>query len=108
MQDLIEAIRTATAEGATTEQKEVGAQACRTILTALGAEAGKPIVLPGTPSPNPLTGIDQTQALDLLIARLRAALPADAEGAKPVRSRDPSGLRIALVRPPTGVPRRKR
>ena len=106
MQELIEAIRTATAEGATADQKAAGAQACRTILTALEAEAGKPLALPGAPAPSPLAGIEPSQALDLLIARLRAALPPDNQDATPRRSEN-SGLRIALVRPSPGTPRRK-
>jgi hypothetical protein len=70
MSELIEAIRVAIAQGATAEQKAIGAQACRTILTALGAEPGKPLVLPGAPKPHPLSGITVDQALDLAIARL--------------------------------------
>ena len=70
MSELIEAIRAAIAQGATAEQKAIGAQACRTILTALGAEPGKPLVLPGAPKPHPLSGITVDQALDLAIARL--------------------------------------
>jgi hypothetical protein len=108
MQDLLEAIRAATAEGATADQKTAGAQACRTILTALEAEVGKPISLPGTPVPNPVAGIDPSQALDLLIARIRAALPVEEQKTATPRRPEPSGLRIALVRPPPGVPRRKR
>ena len=39
MTELIEAIRAAVADGATPEQKAIGAQACRTILAALDEEA---------------------------------------------------------------------
>ena len=70
MTDMIEAIRAAIADGATSEQKVIGAQACRTILAALGAEPGKPIVVPGAPQQHPLAGITADQALALLIARL--------------------------------------
>jgi len=70
MSELIEAIRAAIAQGATAEQKAIGAQACHTILTALGAEPGKLLVLPGVPKPHPLSGITVDQALDLVIARL--------------------------------------
>jgi hypothetical protein len=77
MSELIEAIRAAIAQGATAEQKAIGAQACRTILTALGAEPGKPLVLPGAPKPHPLSGITIDQALDLAIARL--TMVADAQ-----------------------------
>jgi hypothetical protein len=107
MHDLLEAIRAATAEKATAEEKAAGVQACRTILTALDAEAGKPLALPAAPAPNPLAGIDPAQALDLLIARLRAAMPPD----QPARARSrpgPPGLRIALVTPPPGSTRRRR
>jgi hypothetical protein len=107
MHDLLEAIRAATAEKATAEEKAAGVQACRTILTALEAEAGKPLALPAAPAPNPLAGIDPGQALDLLIARLRAAIPPDQpgrSGSKP----GPPGLRIALVTPPAASMRRRR
>lgn len=46
MTEMIEAIRAAVADGATPEQKELGAQACRTILAALGAERGKTMAAP--------------------------------------------------------------
>src|SRR5262245_20498194 len=72
VEELIASIRTAIAEGATPEQKAAGAQACRTILTALGAEPGKPIALPGAPTPHPLSTLNLDQALDLVIARLAA------------------------------------
>src|SRR5689334_13529107 len=71
MQEMIEAIRAAIAEGATAEQKTKGAHACRAIAVALEAQVGKPITLPGAPTPGPLSGIPAEQALDLLIARLR-------------------------------------
>jgi len=70
MTEMIEAIRAAIADGATPEQKELGAQACRTILAALGAERGKTMAMPGAPQPHPLAGITADQALTLLIARL--------------------------------------
>lgn len=71
MNELVEAIRIAVTDGATAEQKATGAQACRTIIAALGAESGKPIVLPGAPKPHPLSTLSFDQALDLVIARLR-------------------------------------
>ena len=71
MNELIEAIRVAVTDGATADQKATGAQACRTILAALGSEPGKPIVLPGAPKPHPLSALSFDQALDLVIARLR-------------------------------------
>src|SRR5688572_24730700 len=72
MNELIEAIRTAVADGATAEQKAIGTQACRTIMAALDAEPGKPIALPGAPKPHALNGLTFDQALDLVIARLSA------------------------------------
>ncbi len=76
MHELIEAIRIAVADGATAEQKATGAAACRTILAALGAQPGKPIVLPRAPTPHPLSGLSFEQALDLVITRLRAVADA--------------------------------
>lgn len=119
MDEHIEAIRAAVAEGANAEQKAHGAQACRAILAALGAEPGKPITLAGAPAPHPLARLDPGQALDLLIARLSAMLPADDKGkdspalratASPTAER---GLRLAFVNPPPRprprrpIPRRK-
>jgi hypothetical protein len=101
MNDLLEAIRLAVAEGATGEQKAGGAQACRTILIALETEAGKPLNVPGAPPPHPLAGIDPGQALDLLIARLRAAVPTDEKPRTP-------GVRFPLVAAPPGVPWKKK
>lgn len=103
MDDAITAIRTAVADGATAEQKAHGAAACRAILAALGAEPGKPIAMAGAPVPHPLAGIDPGQALDLLIAKLTAALPKDEDKARqatPTAPPDPRGLRIAFVAPP--------
>ena len=114
MQDLLEAIRVALTDGATAEQKATGAQACQTILAALGAQPGKPIVLPGVPKPNPLSGLSVDQALELVIARLRAVADArDKQAAQPTpatqatpataASTAPRGPRIPIVppRPPT-------
>lgn len=107
MNELLETIRAATAEEATAEEKSAGAQACRTILTALETEAGKPLAVHGAVPANPLAGIDLTQALDFLIERLRQNVPADGAATAPARRSVPSGLRIALVRPPAGTTRRR-
>jgi hypothetical protein len=109
MNDLLEAIRTAVAESATADQKAAGARACRTIGAALEAEAGKPLPAPGgLPATSPLAGIDPGQALDLLIARLRAALPSNEGVDSNARPRNPStGPKIPLVGPPPGVPWKK-
>ncbi len=105
MQEQIEAIRAAVADGATGEQKAHGAAACRAILAALGAEPGKPIAMPGAPAPHPLAGIDPGLALDLLIARLTAALPKDDDKpSAPPAAPDARGLRIAFVAPPNRPP----
>ena len=102
MIEMIEAIRTAVADGATPEQKAIGAQACRTILAALSAEPGKAIVLPGAPPQNPLAGLTADQALGLLIARLTAIAEAKEvatanTGAPP---RPQAAPQIAFVNPP--------
>lgn len=109
MNEFIEAIRAAVAEGATAEQKRIGADACRTILTALDAEVGKPIVLADAPKPHPLSQLDPGQALDLLIAKLSAAIPKDdaptaTSSQAVVPARPDRGLRIAFVTPPSRVP----
>lgn len=97
----IDVIRAAVADGATADQKAAGAAACRAILAALGAEPGKPIAMAGAPAPHPLAGLDPGQALDLLIAKLTAALPKD-EGkpANPAAASAPRGLRISFVDAP--------
>ena len=106
MDQLLESIRVAITQDASPEQKSAGAQACRAILAALEAEAGKPMAVGAVPPRSSLSGVDPTQALDLLIARLQAALPAG-DGAKaPAPERN--GLRISLVSPPPGVPWKKR
>jgi hypothetical protein len=69
MNELIEAIRLAVADGATTDQKAAGVLACRTIATALDTEPGKPFTLPGTPIPV-TSRVSIDQVLDLAIARL--------------------------------------
>ena len=101
MREMIDAIRLAVADGATAQQRAAGVLACQSILAALGAEPGKPIAIPGAPAPHPLAGIDPRQALDLLIAKLTAALPKeDAKAAAaPAAAPDPRGLRIAFVAP---------
>jgi hypothetical protein len=106
MHELLETIRAATATEATVEEKSAGADACRTILTALETEAGKPLALPAAPTTNPLAGIDLTKALDFLIERLRESAPAEDSTSSTKRS-SPSGLRLALVRAPALPPRRR-
>ena len=100
MIEMIEAIRAAVADGATPEQKAIGAQACRTILAALGAEPGKPINLPGSPQSHPLAGITTDQALDLLIVRLTSIAEAREATAKAATSsRSQAAPQIPFVSP---------
>ena len=97
MHELIETIRAAVAEDATAEAKQAGAQACRMILAALEGEPNEPV--PPAPA-NPLAALarlDLDRALDLVIARLRAALPEDKRAALGERP----GMRIQLVPVPT-------
>lgn len=99
MQELIEAIRVAVTDGATAEQKATGAQACQTILAALGAQPGKPIVLPGVPQAHPLSKLSMDQVLDLAIARLtQIAAAREKEAAQPAPTA-PRGPRIPIVPP---------
>lgn len=96
MDDLIEKMRAATANDASDEARAAGAQACRTLLTALEAKPGESMATAVTvPTPvqegsaTPLAtvqalaaalrGMTPDQLLDLAITRLRAALPAGAE-----------------------------
>lgn len=85
METLIEAIRAASAADATPQARANGAQACRTILAALEATQGQPLAsAPAAPAapPTPMHAIVGTlrntppeQLLDLIIAKLTAALP---------------------------------
>jgi hypothetical protein len=104
MHDQIEAIRAAVSDGATADQKAHGAAACRAILAALGAEAGKPITMPGAPAASPLAGIDPGQAIDLLIAKLSAMLPKDSDTKSPEPAPTSPAMRIAFVAPPARTP----
>lgn len=100
MEELIATIRAAVASDATAEQKTRGAEACGALMTALGAEPGKPIAVPNAPPPHPLAGMPLGQVLDLLIAKLSAALPpGDGKAAPHPPSR--GGLRIQFVPAPT-------
>lgn len=97
MQALIDTIQTALADGATTEHKSAAAQACRTLLAAFESAPGQPLA-PPTPSPAPPTSpftllgkLSPDQALDLLIAKLRAQV---ADGPRP---REASGFQVQLV-----------
>ncbi len=90
MENLIEAIRNAVATDAGDDARKAGAHACRTLLIALEAKPGEPLAaaveLAAPPASAPrlaamvgaLRGMPAEQLIDLAIARLRAALPADA------------------------------
>jgi hypothetical protein len=85
MDELLQTIRAAAAPDATEALRAAGAAACRTIQSALEAKPGEPIgstAQPATPMQTFVTalrGMPPDQLLDLAIARLRAALPADAD-----------------------------
>jgi len=81
MDQLLEAIRNATSTDASDEARAAGVHACRTILSALEAKAGEPLVV-ATSATSPiaaavsvLRGMSPEQLLDLAIARLKAAVP---------------------------------
>jgi hypothetical protein len=104
MENLIDAIRTGIAGGASTEQKQQAAAACRAILTALDTEPGKPLAGANAPAPHPLAGIAPGQALDLLLAKLSAALPPDDKPRDPVQGSavpERQGIRIKFIPAPT-------
>jgi hypothetical protein len=100
MQALIESIQGAIADGATAEQKAAAAGACRALLAAFETEPGKPMAPPQTPTPLAVLGrLEPDQALDLLIAKLRAAVPT---AVQPERAR---GFKVQLLQvPPGGKP----
>ena len=89
MEALIESVRAALAGDAGEEARAAGADACRTILTALDAKPGEPMAAPASaiasaaPAPGlPVAAIVSApgsmptdQLLEAAIARLRAALP---------------------------------
>jgi hypothetical protein len=81
-ENLIESIRAAVADGASPDARAAGANACRTLLTALEAPPALP---PGPPSlpiaaiASALRTIPPDQLADLLIAKLRTLVPADAQ-----------------------------
>lgn len=98
MNEMIDAIRAAVAEGATAEQKVNGAQACRTLLAALEAEAGRPIPFFGAPAPSPLASLSPEQTLDLVIAKLRAVAESRETASK--EEAPPPALRVPFVATP--------
>ena len=103
---LIEAIRAAIAEGANDEARASGAHACRALLAALEAPLGGPAapIPPAPPAPSinigaiasAIRGVPPDQRAELLIAKLRTHVPADAQSATTVRR-----FNIPLVKVPT-------
>lgn len=83
MDKLLESIRAAIATDASAQSRGAGAAACRTILAALEATPGQTLdASPVNASQiasvvGALRGLPPDQLLDLAIAKLRAALPAD-------------------------------
>lgn len=111
MENLLEAIRAAVADNASDDARSAGAQACRTILTALEAKAGEPLTT-AAPAIDPNAPVVQVaqmvsalrtvpveQLLDLAIAKVRAALPAGTERPRA------APLNFHIVQLPQGVQR---
>jgi hypothetical protein len=105
MDQLIDSIRAAIADGADDAAKQAGANACRAILAALEARHGEPLASkPAAASPIATTfaalrGVPPEQLLDLVIAKLRSKLPADA---KLAASRPVAFQLLPLPKPPGG------
>jgi hypothetical protein len=86
LDDLIAAIRTAVAPGASAEARAVGTTACRAILTALEAKAGQPLAAAppaATLATSPLAAMlsqlaamPREQMLEFITSFLRTKLPA--------------------------------
>jgi hypothetical protein len=74
MIDVLECIRVALAESATTEQKQAGAAACCAVFAQLSPPPGVPISVTQAPQ----TRVNLDQVLDLAISKLRSMLPPDA------------------------------
>jgi hypothetical protein len=89
MENVLDAIRASVAADATPEAKAAGIAACRAVLAALGASAGEPLAAPRPidvgPTAQALAALIRStppdQLLDLLIAKLRTAVPGDAKPA---------------------------
>ena len=82
MDELLETIKLAAASDASDEARAAGAAACRTVLAALDARVGEPLVHVPAPAPSPvamavsaLRNVPPDQLLDLAIAKLRTLLP---------------------------------
>jgi hypothetical protein len=101
MTHLIETLQAALTKDASEEARSAGVAACRTILAALEAKPGEPMIVPTAQDmPVPLAAtVALLQArpvdelLDLLIAKLRAVVP----DVPPVGARS---LKIELIKVP--------
>lgn len=87
MESVIDAIRASVAGDATPEAKAAGVAACRAVLAALGANAGEPLAPPRPvdvgPTAQAIAALLRTappeQLLDMVIAKLRNAVPAGSQ-----------------------------
>ena len=103
MDTVIDTIRAAVAADATPEARAAGIEACRAILGALGATPGEPLAPPRPidvgPTAHAIASVIRStppdQLLDMLIAKLRGAVPADAQVA-PVQK-----FKVPLIRIPS-------
>jgi hypothetical protein len=85
-ESLLEAIRAGVTDGASADARAAGATACRTLLAVLDASVGKPLAIAAPAAPTSpvaalvgaMRGMPAEQLLDLLIAKLRSIVPADA------------------------------
>ncbi|MGE0404023.1 MAG: hypothetical protein AB7T06_45370 [Kofleriaceae bacterium] len=108
MDSVLETIRAAVANDATAEQKAAGVQACRTIIAALDAEPGKPLVAPIAVSAPTRPSLDQI--LDMAIARLTmianahdtSAVAPATQNVSAVPRQLPAGLRVPTA--PAALP----
>lgn len=97
MEAMIETIKLAVADDATSEAKQAGAAACRAILAALETEPGVALAVAQPVAQSPLAGVDPTQLLDLVIAKLRSVVGEDA-ASNPTKP----GYRVQIVPVPRG------
>jgi hypothetical protein len=107
-QELLTQIGAALAEDADDVTKQRGVNACRTVLTVLGAKAGEPMQLEAqSPPPQPapqspfaaaasaMANVPPTAILDAVIAKLQATLPPDTSNTEPEPERPT--LRIPFI-----------
>jgi hypothetical protein len=81
-ENLLESIRVAMAEGASTEARTAGANACRALLAMLEPPqppAAPPLNLPVAAIVSAVRSMPPDQLAEMLIAKLRTLVPADAQ-----------------------------